>query len=202
MDPRDFQRLAHDTAAALGTGWRADRGPRSNSAYLCHADGRRLWFATNTRTPTQLLVNGEYPKSCYYYRDGEGRETIGVSAARGARAIARDIARRLLPRYELTLSKVSAHLAASYQAAAGRAETASRLGAAYPAARVHVGDVLEGDASVQNSASDPVGWVHADISHDGTTVNLKATSLPADLAVRFFELISGAVDRPAADRVA
>lgn len=195
QDRAQVRQLAPKVATALGDGWTVGDDEWSSGALLSHADGRRLYFAADWRGTGRVVIGGHYPASDYYYSGGD-RPEITVSRARPAEVIAREITRRLLPRYTELLGKVCAYIA-DREADAAERERAAALLTAAGASTWKRDSGRDKDRIVVHfpraDRYDGGGEIHG---HG--TVDLALRRLPAELAVAVMKLVS---DNPApADR--
>ncbi len=100
--PATLGRIADGVAVALGGTWTVSQRPVSTYDYAeisTRATGRgtlRLLLRWADQRGGKLTVTGVYPAHHVY---GLKSPRIGVSAARGADAVGREIMRRLLPEY-------------------------------------------------------------------------------------------------------
>lgn len=114
--------LARAVAQRLGHGWRASLGQADRGrAELAHADGRRLALAwsgwrEHTREPGRVEIIGLDPRRGRGPMLREESPWITVARRRGPATIAREIERRLLPRYAAYLERLWA-AQAEYDAA-------------------------------------------------------------------------------------
>jgi hypothetical protein len=128
--------LAARVAVALGDGWTALRfgdPPFGNpgAALLQHVDGRELFMLELTYPFSQrgrVEISGVYPEK-YWPRS---KCEIRVAPSRPAAAIAGDIRRRLLPRYEPLLAEARRRVAALNADKAERERVAAAIMAAVP----------------------------------------------------------------------
>lgn len=119
--------VGRDVAAALGDGWTSAQ-QYSHSVFLVGPDGAKLMVTASRRQVGKYSVVGCAPDGGTYWRD----TGINVSATRGASAIAREIARRLLPAYLVNLAEAQARLARRAEADANRAAVIDQIQAALP----------------------------------------------------------------------
>lgn len=110
----DIRPLAREIARHFGQGWTMEEAPPDwgeqvrTRAYLVHEDGRRIMLLAHWGPGGKMHVCGDYgedngrrvyPKDVGAIRWDEEAPAINVSPHRGAEAVAKDIARRFLPRY-------------------------------------------------------------------------------------------------------
>jgi hypothetical protein len=110
-DNKTTLELAREIARYLGPGWTVetityDALTHHDRAYLNHRDGWQLYMVNGgshsyrTRDPRRLDISGRYRRQDWYNMTRDQAPAITVAKERGPAAIAREIARRLIPRYE------------------------------------------------------------------------------------------------------
>jgi hypothetical protein len=134
--------VATAIAAALGDGWRAEAWEHHEwSAFLRHADGRGLFLeGWSLKAKGRFVVEGVYPRG-WVPRQGE-ELSVTVSACRDPVAVARDLARRMLPRYGELLEVARERCAAQDRAAAARDAVAAAVMAAVPGSYLERGNTV------------------------------------------------------------
>ena len=110
----DIRPLAREIAQHFGQGWTMEEAPPDwgeqvrTRAYLVHEDGRRIMLLADWGPGGKVRVCGDYgedngrrvcPRDIGAISWDETAPVINVSPHRSAEAVARDIARRFLPRY-------------------------------------------------------------------------------------------------------
>jgi hypothetical protein len=175
--------LAAGVAAALGDGWEAVPGYHVGAASVRHRDGRGLFFVALTypwSARGRAEVRGEYPAG-WSWR--ERAITVTVSVGRDPAAVARDLERRLLPRYLPELELARERVASEAAEEAGRERVAAELLAAVPGA---VRSPVQGRSDGVELRLPGHGYRH-DVrvrSSDGTVVDVDLRGVPAEDAVR------------------
>ncbi|MFF3228876.1 hypothetical protein ACFYV7_39210 [Nocardia suismassiliense] len=114
----------YQIAAALGPGWRADRGYMVRAHVVLHGPSDQVLSIlhgddSHRRTDHgRLQIRPDYRDLARHLNSGEGSNMITVSADRAPTAIAAEITRRLLPDYTTTLGlcRTRAHADAQRQA--------------------------------------------------------------------------------------
>jgi hypothetical protein len=191
--------FALDVAAQLGDGWEAAPGAHGELAFIRHADGRGLFIHALTypfSARGRAEVRGVYPDGWTGDREREPR--ITVSMGRDPAAVARDIARRLLPAYGEQLERARAYVAEAQAEESSREQVAAAITAVLPGTeRDHVQPWKLGIALRLR----PWGYRHTCVirsGSDSTEVDLDLRGLPAADAVRMLAAL-GAVAGDSAD---
>lgn len=184
---------AEGIAAALGEEWQAlVSGPLN--ATLQGPQGEEITIVPNYRTPERAELFGLYPAATRLQKLGgadRGRPDsprVNVTLTRDAKALARDISRRVLQDYTLTLTEWQATLQAAElrgnEAVARVQEFSTATGLKTTPARdggpPNVDEYLPGNTG--------------QVRYDGTgSVVLERMYLPADLAAQVINLINSTV---------
>jgi hypothetical protein len=98
-------------------------------------DGAVLTLTRQRNNPLRLSVHGRYPPGTTQVAYHLPSHTITISISRGAQAIARDIARRLLPGYLADLARAQQALHTRADASRARERVAAQLLAVVPGLR-------------------------------------------------------------------
>lgn len=133
----------------------------------------------------RITITGQYPNGAI---SGEMPAGIGVAAARSARAIAGDIARRLLPRFRAQLAAAKAAFERERQATQRRRAMMARFAAL--AGRPAAARDSSSEVSLYDLPGDIYGTVTA--SGDAGTVTIAAHNVPAEAALRMIEVLVAA----------
>ena len=173
--------LAHEAAAALGEGWTVTR--HSDQAHsLVHGDGRvlNLWFL---RRSGRVQITGSYPASRHVAAPSDSA-SISASADRSGQALAREITRRLMPRYTAELADIRRRIADAERCAQARAAVLDQLRQVLPSAE----DTPRHDHLYYFTLAQGSGEVRA--QGDGSRVQLVLPSLPVQDAERVARLLT------------
>lgn len=188
----DLTELAQNIASHLGEDWTAlAADPPHGWRDLLHTDGPQLRLRfTGHRSSAGLLILGLFPGNV---RDhgGEPRRSISAATARGPRAIAADIRRRLLPDYLPAWERVRSFQREQASAATARRALADRILLHLPTARVTSSPA---DSHIR---ADTVEWSRRGgprltlrMRDTPDTVDFRIDELPADTATRICELLA------------
>jgi hypothetical protein len=183
--------LATGIAVALGDGWAFEPGAWDGCGTLRHADGRALFLTTASHgmSKGRVRVEGTFPGAATREMDA-CFVTVGVT--RPAAAVARDLERRLLPRYEELLPE------ARERVARDQAEELDRERVAAEVMRVLPGtERSRVQARARGIALRPpeAGWrqeVEVYTSGDGTAVSIELHGLDPVRAVAMLEALGRA----------
>jgi hypothetical protein len=194
--------LAARVAVALGDGWTALRfgdPPFGNpgAALLQHADGRELFMLELTYPFSQrgrVEISGVYPERYWPRSTCE----IRVAPTRPAAAIAGDIRRRLLPRYEPLLAEARRKVAALNADKAERERVAAAIMAAVPG--TVVGNVQPRSQGISLRLPHD-GWrreVAVSTGVGGTQVSIELCNLDPATAVAMLSALGDCLAGPVA----
>lgn len=140
----DGRTIARQTAGLvvpeLGEGWTVDTSDtwaEYRGTYIDGPDGARLFLSLSWRDSSRLVIDGNYPREAHdvTYPRLEQVE-ITVSRDRGPAVIAREITRRLLPKYLEELTRARAAIARNDDYNARTLATAEKIAAEIPGATV------------------------------------------------------------------
>lgn len=138
----------------------------------------------------RIVVVGSFP-STRHPAAVRNRPEITVNAGRGPAVIAREISRRLLPRYRAVLAEVNARNAADAAEAAARNEIAATVTATFPAARGQWPvSVRQEPLSTVLHLDTARGWGNVRIAGDATTMHLDLRDVPAAAALRMLTALA------------
>jgi hypothetical protein len=173
--------------SALETGlWTYQPGEQPREGCLASAGGLvlslQLWQA---RDQWRITVHGQYPRGAI---SGEVPAEIGIAATRGARAIAAEITRRLLPRFRAQLAEAEAAFERDQRAMQRRQAVMTRFAARTGRPASHRSNSCE--VSLYDLPGDIHGTVKA--SYDGGTVTISAHRVPAKVGLRMIEVLAKA----------
>ncbi len=161
MRVRELCEFADLVCVELEGMWRVDR----STGYLSYAvafingpEGERLVFRENDG---RLTISGDYPAEAFRALGESRRHAISVSINRTFSAIAREINRRLLPDYRVTLAEVCERLTARAVAAEKLESVLSSLQEEFPrlgrvnhaANELYFNDRYRGDLRLNNDGS-------------------------------------------------
>lgn len=195
----DLLRLAHDTAHALGTDWRAQRDAEDRGrVYLHGPDGLLVQLAypphqgyarveASGNTPADVRAAGTQLGNTYgYWVHGH---TISVRADRGPAVLAREVTRRLLPGYTAEVATLRTRVAGALANANARQALADELAGiltGIPAATDHQGR----PATSLTWSPTGTGYARVEVGYDGASVRLEGVVLPAALARRVLAVLA------------
>jgi hypothetical protein len=141
----------------------------------------------------RLSIVGALPPSDAYLNHGESRGEITVSRDRPPAVIAREITRRVLPRYLPTLAKVVANNARNVTSKERREYNAGELAKLIGGASVRTGDGQRDHSTVVHWYSTTIGLGYGDVelSYDGQGVSeVKVRSLSVEAAERMLRALA------------
>lgn len=176
---QQLRELCIAIAGELGSGWAIKGGEAHWSQQITGPDRQELWISTGYQALDRLQIAGDYPTDMYgripHVRDSP---RITLAANRSPKALARDIQRRLLPGYQLTLKQVLERQADQMRRFDLREQVAQRLiAAAGPDANLGSRDANH----ERHHVSLHPGM--ATVSYGGGTVDLEIPGLEPDEAV-------------------
>lgn len=168
-----------EIAEAIGRelgGFRAEM-VHSYGMQLVHDDGRMLWLSSSWDAPEGMVtVSGRLDRDETYDSDaayGLGRAKINASVKRGPVAIAKDIMRRLMSRYEADLAEYRRRVEVTGRRLATCRKLADKVAEIIPGAQLRPPEPRDAHTIVQ--WSDQAGTVGAGeviIDYDGTSATL------------------------------
>lgn len=176
--------LATEVASELG--FTVDNDPtfaEHRGVYLDGPDHVRIILAADWRNDGRLEISGVYPREAYNVTRTEQFE-IGVSQDRGAAVIAREVKRRLLPKYAPEARRVAEAIAQAEDYAHKRRCVAVRLQEAFPA-----GSASWRDDTVRVHTHNGGGWGDIRVMHAADMVQMDLHNVPTDLAIKIGELM-------------
>jgi len=182
---REITALAAAAAARLDgfTVARAGEGISETSVILAHPDGRALdiYRVYDTRA----AIRGIFPPTTMEIRSWP---EITVAIARGPRALAAEISRRLLPGYTSTCQQISRHNAADHADQQAREAAARLLAGQLPGAAIsHTGP--DGTTIVRwRGTGGQYGSIR--LAGDGQDAYLDLRGIPLAAAVRIAGILS------------
>ena len=145
--------------------------------YLDGPNGAQLYLRVDDKNTDRVVVRGVYPRNGMY---GLEHYRITVARDRGPAVIAREILRRLLPGYLAQMAAIVVDNNERSQARAARLTLAKEL-----ASLLNGTIERESDDSTQTNLrfyNDPRGYGDIRINYRADSVEMKLSSLPADLA--------------------
>lgn len=191
-DGRTPVEVAEAIAPHLGDGWTAAGVPdgtgglMSHSAHLTHPDGRRLFLRTGQYDIRgKVAVSAVWPGDTKELRNGPPNLDCKMSDHRDGRAMAGEIARRVLPGYGPELERVRAELAARSARIAAQEAVVARVASAVPGTSVH-----ERTVSLPFRSGQGV-WGSVTVSSGGATATVELRQVPCDLAMEIMRLVTG-----------
>ena len=181
-EPADITELAAAVAAHLDGDWTAKADNPNNSTLTC-TDGRVLELSNWAHRRGQTTIKGNYPEAA---RAGRTTHSINVGTARGSRAMASEITRRLLPAYDPEYAAAQEYAARSADDDRVRAAVVAQLLAAMP------GSTEETDRD--GKASGTVGrsrWGRSFAVHyTGTSVDVTLPDLTVEQSLAVARLLA------------
>ena len=166
-------------AAELGTEWTAAMDNEHHGTLTC-TDGSVLIVST-WQNPAQLHIWGEYPKAA---KGSCAGHSINVGRSRGARVMAAEICRRLLPVYLPELHKAQAAAERCASNARSRADVVARLIAAMPGTVEQTDDKGEPTGTVNR---DRWGWSF-EVHYAGESVDVHIPNVRPEQAIALARL--------------
>jgi hypothetical protein len=168
-----------ELAAAIGRelgGFRAEM-VHSYGEKLVHADGRMLLLRSSWDTPEGMVtVSGRLDRDETYDGDaacGLERARINASVKRGPAAIARDITRRLMPRYEADLAEYRRRADVTRRRLATCLKLAEGIAVVIPGAELRPAGPRDSHTIVRwHGQSGAVGAGEVTIDYSGTSAAL------------------------------
>lgn len=141
-----------------------------------------LWL---DRDRWRITIQGQYPAAAI---SEELPTEITVAAGRGSRAIAREIVRRLLPRFRAQLADAKSAFDREQLATERRHALMIRFAALAGRPSTHRG------ASSEVSLYDLPGSIYGTVSasHDAGTVTIAAHNVPAEVGLRMVDVLAAA----------
>lgn len=163
------RQLASSIAHELGDHWTVDTTRDAyDGVYLNGQAGATLFLVLLWSDKDRLVISGSYNVPDSHRLD---RHEITVNRFRPPTAIVKEINRRLLPGYLVTLEKALQADADDKQAAADKAAVQARLMTAMPGAKL--------DAAGVNWFSNDHGYGDIRLYHDGSKGEVKIRDLTA-----------------------
>lgn len=152
-------------------GWKvdtADAYAEYPGVYLDGPAGARVYVKPDWRNPDRIELSGTYPDGTRDVYPSPEYVTIGVARDRGPAVMAREITRRLLPKYLPELERVTAAIGRNGEAAEARAAFMAELVDILPGgyAVSHMPDV------VSWSANDGASYGQFRVNHAGTGASI------------------------------
>lgn len=175
------KKVAEGVAPLLGDGWTFKDDPNHWGGTVLGPDGADLFFRMDGK---RLQISGSYPHGTHQKVWGYEHHSITVSPDRSDEAIAKDIQRRLLPKYLPELANVLERLRLHDEGANAQAEVAKDL------ARVLGTTPGVGEVSIYRSEHGIYG--RARILHGGNAVNLDLNGLTPEQAHQILTIITTA----------
>ncbi|HTF53576.1 MAG TPA: hypothetical protein VK735_39540 [Pseudonocardia sp.] len=178
--------VARELTAADGQSWVVEASKYDHDCMLAGPDGARIHLAASGRNSyddaSRIEASGNYPLGAYSeVYPGLANVRATVATERGAKAIAKAIATRVLPEYRAELARAQAALRKRDEAEVGRAKLGESLSKLAPGA--HVGERGHGTE---------VSWgyeLKAESNYQGTAVTIVARDLSPDLAKKILRMI-------------
>lgn len=192
-------RLAAELVTELGEGWTLDTDKSMpHFVYLDGPDHVRLGLrdvANAHMHPGQKLgkvsIHGVYPHKTGQVVYGVERHEISVTGTRPAKAIAGDIARRLVPGVAAEMATVLARLDQFETGRAARLVVRDELAALLPGAWVREESDTATSSNIDSSARGRDTYSSWRLNHDGTSVSeLTIRSLSIDQAKRIAAILA------------
>lgn len=183
-DP-EIAELAADVARCLGPGWTSEPDDDCHGVHIVSRPLRL--YISNGQAAGQVHVSGRLPDT--HLRVDRGG--INVSKSRGAKRIAAEVQRRLLPRYQAALDRVLDHQAGQAHDRGARLVTLGKIAAMFRGSHVREIDNPYRDSAadvVLNSECGASGTIHA--IDDAACLSMELRNVPADVAVRMLELLA------------
>ncbi len=168
-----------------------DDGMSEASIILAHPDGRALDIYPITGT-ARAAVRGIYPPT---RMDIRSWPEITVAIARGPRALAAEITRRLLPGYTSTYHQLTRHNEADHADQQAREAAAQLLAGQLPGAAISRADP-DGITTVRWAGTSSQGGAIR-LSGDGRTASLNLRDIPLAAAVRIAGTLATSQAAPA-----
>jgi hypothetical protein len=186
--------LAREAAAELGDAWSVNSDMDTFGVHLHGPDGQRLHFRESRDKRGAVTISPTYPHPTAYYFQGEQHKAINVRADRGARVIAGEIRRRLMPEYVATLAEVrkadERHSAAYAAREKYVAEVYQIIGKDRPVLKDWQQSRAEQDThSHVDLYGTGGGSGHVDVSFDATTASLEIRYIPAEKVLAILRLL-------------
>lgn len=174
--------LLADVATHLGDGWSAD----TEKDWLHGPDGARLYVREETYGSSKgkwSISGGEQHLPGYEYSNHghlTSRVSINVSPSRGAKVVAGEITRRLLPEYLDALHRVREAIARTQSAEAARKAVVAQL-------LTHPVTKEWGEDKVRCDVPGAYGYLTVNYNGDGIDFDLK--HVPLDVAFQVVALL-------------
>ncbi len=181
------RQLAYQVAIELGPDWTPDENPewaKHPFTFLNGPDGAQLQLTIPRLAPKRLTVRGVHP-----HRPEQGQRHSGqitIAWGRGARAIAAEITRRLLPGYLPALAESQARQAQLHASDERRKNVTTVILTLLPGTTV-----TEFDSSTTlylRLPGDSSGKAQIDLA--GTTLSLDLANLPVRTAWRILSILT------------
>jgi len=193
----DRKALARQLAAVMPD-WTFGQDPdASHMVYLTGPDGAKLFVGVDHDAPyakrdERASISGSYPGNYDDRPHSVEHHSISVKISRGAAAIAKDVARRLLPDYLQDLALVQANIIARVNDLEARTMAAARLADALPNARADKQDHRSTRTTVRfSNATGHALYGDVDVNYDGSGVSeMKLRGLTMDQALAIAKIIS------------
>ncbi|WP_433463914.1 hypothetical protein [Spirillospora sp. CA-128828] len=190
----DLTQLARGIAEHLGEGWvMLTPSPNTNGRELLRDDGAllRLRFAIPYSQGT-VTVLGIFPGAFHDRPLDQPTVRIRAAAARGPRAVAGDITRRLLPAYLPALERVRRFQREQAAASAARGRVADQIRRLLPQASCTPAppDSHEHTLSVEWRRPSARLEAAVELRDTAETADLRLVGVPADIAVQICQLLS------------
>lgn len=196
VERREITVIAEQIVAALGTDWSVEQPPGGNrGVYLAGPDQQKLWIARgwDAGTKTRLIIHGDYPGTESYRVENH---EITVAETRPPAAIAKEIERRLLPKYRETLATRLQQLQSDADARAAREAFADRIieatGGLAQRRETHRGRPDPDRTEVfvpSNAGGNDHGYGTFTPFHRADRVTIELHNVPADVAVEIARVI-------------
>lgn len=190
----DLPRLTRDIAHHLGEDWAVlAPAPDVDGRELLRDDGALLRIRfTSSRSRGSVTILGIFPGAFHDRPVHQSTVRIRAATARGPRAIAGDINRRLLPAYLPALDRVRRFQQEQAAAAAARGRVADRIRRLLPdvSCTATPPDAHQHGLTLQWRRSGEPLEATVELRDTAETADLRLTGIPADTAVRICQLLS------------
>jgi hypothetical protein len=153
-------------------------------------EGDGLYLHEQYSQPGRIQISGWFPRSSMYFPKGLTRH-IGVAAARGPKAIAAEIDRRLLPAYRAAIARVREHDAREQAEQEARDQLSAFITGLFPPKATSMPGHMQ-----HRSGSEVIVYMPG---HQGGTVKVSAGAhevtfdrfrVPAAVALRMLETVA------------
>lgn len=176
--------IAEQVVAALGTDWSVEQPHEGNrGVYLVGPGQEKLWLARgwDSGTKTRLVIHGDYPGTETFRHENH---EITVAESRPPAAIAKEIERRLLPKYRDTLAEVIERLDRQRQAQQARDVLAGHITEAVGPKVTQVGYDNDDKVSIGGKT-----FGHFRLLHHAQDVNIELYGVSPEVAVEIARLL-------------